>query len=466
MWKLTISHFSPENIGRTSVPLTHPPQNHRGGSGTTCRPEPLPATTRQSARLAAAEEASASAHAVLLSQDLISRVWPWLDRESKAALRGVSSAMRRLVDGSIEVVASPVSGFSSQGLSNALLLWPRTTHLTLLNVGGADDLAPLATAPLTRVTSLTVRQAPRGDADEACPWDMPAALSSTVAATLRLTDLSGCIDLRSIEFLRCCAAAQLRCLRMPGCMHVSDLAPLGACESLEELWMADDVRVRSLEPLKACRGLRQLDLRACLPALSAQVQDLQLSCTELADPSSVALKGLVHGLQPSIPPDMQLDAAFNLAMMIMTGRCPDGQDVTQDVVAAGAIPALVNLLGHDSTAETKTGAAIILHLVAANHLSAANRTENQAAIAAAGAIPALVLLLGEAAWSNSPAPMRMQEAAARALHNLAANHAGNQAAITAAGAIIALVRLRGPDIPEAVRATVKGVLRLLGFYDV
>ncbi|KAG1663342.1 hypothetical protein FOA52_004104 [Chlamydomonas sp. UWO 241] len=80
--------------------------------------------TRQSARLAAAEEASASAHAVLLSQDLLSRVWPWLDRESKAALRGVSSAMQRLVDGSIEVVASPVSGFSSQGLSNALLLWP------------------------------------------------------------------------------------------------------------------------------------------------------------------------------------------------------------------------------------------------------------------------------------------------------------------------------------------------------
>jgi hypothetical protein len=77
---------------------------------------------------------------------------------AKAALRGVSSAMRRQVDGSIEVVASPASGFSPDALSSVLLRWPRATDLTLLNVGGSADLAPLATTALARLTSLTVRQ--------------------------------------------------------------------------------------------------------------------------------------------------------------------------------------------------------------------------------------------------------------------------------------------------------------------
>jgi hypothetical protein len=112
---------------------------------------------------------------------------------------------------------------------------------------------------------------------------------------LRVLDLSGCVDLRSIAVVRSCV--QLRCLWVPGCVSVADLTPLGACsETLEELWMAGDAQVRSLAPLKACPRLRKLDLRGCLPALIAQVRDLQLSCTRLAAPPSVELEGLVHDL--------------------------------------------------------------------------------------------------------------------------------------------------------------------------
>ncbi|KAG1678181.1 hypothetical protein FOA52_016118 [Chlamydomonas sp. UWO 241] len=344
--------------------------------------------TRQSARFAAAEEASASAHQVLFSPDLSLELWPWLDGGSKAALRGVSSAMRRLVDGLIEVVASPASGFSPDALSKALLLWPRTTHLTLLNVGGAADLAPLATttAALARLTSLTVRQAPRADAYKTRHWDIgPATLSSTVAATLTVIDLSGCINLRSIAVVRNCA--QLRCLWMSRCMSVPDLSPLGACsETLEQLWMAGDGQVRSLAPLKACLKLRKLDLRGCLSALNAQVQDLQLLCTQLAAPSCVELEGLVHDPQPSLPPSMQAGAALALGMMIYNAGCTPLES-RGAIAAAGAIPALVQLLAPAMRADVKAAAVLALNCLAANH------TENQTAISAAGAIPSLVKLL-------------------------------------------------------------------------
>jgi hypothetical protein len=59
-------------------------------------------------------------------------------------------------------------------------------------------------------------------------------LSSAVAAKLRVLDVSGCGNLRSIDVVRSCV--KLRCLWMPGCFSVSDLSPLAACsETLEEL---------------------------------------------------------------------------------------------------------------------------------------------------------------------------------------------------------------------------------------
>ncbi|KAG1668762.1 hypothetical protein FOA52_006015 [Chlamydomonas sp. UWO 241] len=67
--------------------------------------------------------------------------------------------MRSLVVVAVQVVASPGSGASANDLQSALLRWPHVVDLTLLNVGSASDLAPLSTATLAGLTSLTVRQA-------------------------------------------------------------------------------------------------------------------------------------------------------------------------------------------------------------------------------------------------------------------------------------------------------------------
>jgi hypothetical protein len=117
--------------------------------------------TRRAAPVAAEEAAldSASAHAVLFSQDLWHQhLWMWLDPASKAALRVVSKAMRGQVDAAVEVVASPSSGASENQLRSALLRWPAVRELSLLNVSDATALAPLSTASLAGLTSLTVSE--------------------------------------------------------------------------------------------------------------------------------------------------------------------------------------------------------------------------------------------------------------------------------------------------------------------
>jgi hypothetical protein len=171
-------------------------------------------------------------------------------------------------------------------------------------------------------------------------------LSSGVAAKLRVLDVSGCVDLRSIDFVRNCV--QLRCLWMPACVSVSDLSPLGACgETLEELWMAFS-SVVSLAPLKACPGLRKLDLRGSMFDLDEQVEDLLLpTCMQLADPASVELEGVMHELLPSMPPGVRESAAYALANVSAEG----GPEAQAAIVAAGAIPALVQMLGSESSAE-------------------------------------------------------------------------------------------------------------------
>jgi hypothetical protein len=111
----------------------------------------------------AAEDAaitSTSTRAVFLSLDLWGVLFPCLplDRSSKRALRSVCKTMRRLVDGSIVAVATPDGGATAGELRRALACWPAVEDLTLLNVSSASDLAPLATASLDGLTSLTVRQ--------------------------------------------------------------------------------------------------------------------------------------------------------------------------------------------------------------------------------------------------------------------------------------------------------------------
>ncbi|KAG1674218.1 hypothetical protein FOA52_013838 [Chlamydomonas sp. UWO 241] len=152
-----------------------------------------------------------------------------------------------------------------------------------------------------------------------------------MAATLQVIDITGCLGLRSIDVVRNCV--QLRFLWMPACVRVSDLSPLGACgETLEELWMAV-FTIESLAPLKACPRLRKLDLRDTMIDLEEQVEDLRLTCTQLAHPSSVKPKGLVHELQPSMPPSVREHAAYALADMSAEG----GSEAQAAIAAAGAI---------------------------------------------------------------------------------------------------------------------------------
>ncbi|KAG1676730.1 hypothetical protein FOA52_005019 [Chlamydomonas sp. UWO 241] len=253
----------------------------------------------------AAAALDAARSAVLLSEDLWhQQLWRWLDADAKAALRVVCKGMRSLVDSAVQVVASPSPGASAIDLASTLVRWSAVRDLTLLNVSSATDLTPLSTASLTGLTSLAVRgKIPY----KIAPWDIPAP-SISVAATLLVVDISGCYNLRSINFVRSCA--QLRCLWMPWCVNVTDLSPLGACsETLEELWMARSYSVTSLAPLAACTTLRKLDLHDCPSVLISQVEGLQLSCTQLADPQSVVFEGLVHDVLPNMPAAMQHAAA-------------------------------------------------------------------------------------------------------------------------------------------------------------
>lgn len=139
--------------------------------------------------------ATAVAHAVLFSPDLWPQLlWQCLDRSSKRALRGVSVAMRDQVDGCITAVASPVPQFSDAELSRAvvhipvpegcvrercwrlmadraiiliaspgtgstgdelrraLVRWPNTTDLALVDV--KDEEATSALQPLVTITPL------------------------------------------------------------------------------------------------------------------------------------------------------------------------------------------------------------------------------------------------------------------------------------------------------------------------
>ncbi|KAG1664030.1 hypothetical protein FOA52_010449 [Chlamydomonas sp. UWO 241] len=384
---------------------------------------------RQAASQRAADEAAVAAHAtavaneVLFSLDLwAQQLWRWLDRDAKVALRSVSQAMRSQVDGSIQVVVSPSAGCSSDELALTLTRWPCVRHLTRLNVSGASDLAPLSTASLAGLASLTVREAAHAEA-----WDMQVP-NSTAAVTLRVVNLSGCVGLRSIDAISSCV--ELRCLWMPGCVSVTDLSLLAACsKTLEELWMAGKPGVRSLVPLRACTKLRKLDVRGCYEMLLNEVADLQLTCTQLATPSSVQCEGLVHDLQPSIAPDMQGHAALRLVRLCRVG----GIEAQDAMVAAGAIPTLVRLLEPESSEGMQAAAADVLGNLACH-------AQNKAAITSAGATPALVRLLGPESSQD------VHETASFALRCLACDNSGNQAVISAAGAIPALVRLLRLDL--------------------
>ncbi|KAG1655907.1 hypothetical protein FOA52_009849 [Chlamydomonas sp. UWO 241] len=110
-------NFSPHTDTHTS---THSDTNPTPKITTPCEPAELHALQRNCYRLSEAE-VSAICHDVLFSPDLWPVLFPSLDRASKVALRCANRAMRAQVDPSIKVVASPVSGFSPDALSAALV---------------------------------------------------------------------------------------------------------------------------------------------------------------------------------------------------------------------------------------------------------------------------------------------------------------------------------------------------------
>jgi hypothetical protein len=108
------------------------------------------------------------------------------------------------------------------------------------------------------------------------------------------------------------------------------------------------------------------------------------------------------------------------------------------IVAVGAIPLLVHLLGPGSSAKVQRDAARTLVLLARDD-------ESGIGIAAAGAIPPLVRLLGPASSAE------VQQYAASALSFIALN-SDNVVTIASAGAIPLLVQMLGPASPVWVEA--------------
>jgi hypothetical protein len=151
------------------------------------------------------------------------------------------------------------------------------------------------------------------------------------------------------------------------------------------------------------------------------------------------------------------------------------------IVALGAIPLLVQLLGPGSPAGVHERAAGILRFLAGS------TDANQVAIAAAGAIPLLVQLMRPASsvmvqvgatnvvmflvpslyWCSfwilqflDGPPAKMQGMAAQTLGWLAVN-AEDAATIAAAGAIPLLVQLLKPGSPADVQSAISALADLL-----
>jgi hypothetical protein len=157
------------------------------------------------------------------------------------------------------------------------------------------------------------------------------------------------------------------------------------------------------------------------------------------------LKKLVRKLGASSRPGEQAQA-----LAVISEACRDDPDLhfRAAIVAVGAIPLLVPLLGPGSPAEVQQGATFILWCVS---LISENVVVT---IADAGAIPLLLQLL------KPGSPADVQDNASRALANLAAieDHA---VTIASAGAIPLLVQMMAPSSPVMVQvASVRAIYTL------
>jgi hypothetical protein len=147
-----------------------------------------------------------------------------------------------------------------------------------------------------------------------------------------------------------------------------------------------------------------------------------------------AIPLLVSLLGPGSPADVQELAIEILAMLSVSA-----DDNRVAIAAAGAIPLLVQLMGPGSPVMVQCHAVSLTSILALN-------TEIAARIAAAGAIPLLVQFLDP---GDGP-PVRMQGMAAQALAGIAEN--GKDAiTVASAGAIPLLVQLLKPGALTGVQ---------------
>eukprot|EP00435_Cladocopium_sp_Y103_P064170 s1365_g25.t2 len=162
--------------------------------------------------------------------------------------------------------------------------------------------------------------------------------------------------------------------------------------------------------------------------------------------SAGAVLPLVELLRETAAPGIQEAAAAALGIL-----CADGEAAQSTLLRAGAVPALVRLLGSDAPVPTRAAASALRNL-------AANHNQAQLAIAQAGAVAPLIHLL-------SHSDRQLQAQAASALGNLAGdsseNHFDKQVMIAQAGALTPLVRLLRTTDSAEVREACASALRML-----
>ena len=124
----------------------------------------------------------------------------------------------------------------------------------------------------------------------------------------------------------------------------------------------------------------------------------------------------------------------------------DGEAVDARIVAAGAVPPLVALLGNGPAGAAEQAAATLRNLLSGSE-------ERKEAVLSAGALPALVAMLG-----NARRPGAFEQAAA-ALAGLCAGSADRKAAAAAAGAPAAPVQALSVHLNLSAQCQCVGALR-------
>eukprot|EP00435_Cladocopium_sp_Y103_P064011 s1365_g25.t1 len=210
--------------------------------------------------------------------------------------------------------------------------------------------------------------------------------------------------------------------------------------SPELIYYVEQLRSRNREELQKKRPERHQALMTLLATARGGI-DMRSAIMQAG-----AVLPLVELLRETAAPGIQEAAAAALGIL-----CADGEAAQSTLLRAGAVPALVRLLGSDAPVPTRAAASALRNL-------AANHNQAQLAIAQAGAVAPLIHLL-------SHSDRQLQAQAASALGNLAGdsseNHFDKQVMIAQAGALTPLVRLLRTTDSAEVREACASALRML-----